>query len=84
LKAKFAVILMKMLPAQPFIWAKGTNFNPLYDDCNQITVKIAISNPEQLAKYAMLTAWMTENVNAGKATSVSLVAARQILNQATP
>jgi hypothetical protein len=75
---------MKMLPARPLSWAKGTDFNPLYDDCNQITVKIAIGSPEQLANYAMLTAWMTENVNAGEATSVSLVAAREILKQATP
>jgi hypothetical protein len=75
---------MRMLPSRPLTWAKGTDFNPLYDDCNRITIKIGVGKSDLLAKYRSLTEWMTENVNAGEATLVSLPRARDILNTATP
>jgi hypothetical protein len=75
---------MRMLPSRPLAWAKGMDFNPLFDDCNQITIKIGVGTSDLLAKYTLLTEWMTENVNAGEATLVSLQKAREIMNTATP
>lgn len=70
--AKTAVISMTMLPSRPLAWATGTDFDPLWDDCNKISIKIMLGTASDTKTYGHLVQWMTQNVNSGEAKMLTM------------
>ena len=70
--AKTAVISMTMLPSRPLPWAIGTDFNPLWDDSNKITMKIMLATASDTKVYCHLVNWMIQNVNSGEAKMLTM------------
>jgi hypothetical protein len=66
---------MKMLASHPLEWAKGTDFDPLFNDASYITFKIYLGNRADIQTYGQLVGWMIRNVNAGETRQLSLEAA---------
>jgi hypothetical protein len=73
-----AIISMRMLPSRPLDWAVGTDFDPLWDDKNQIALKLTVDSKAELQHYGQLVQWMKHNVNSGEATSITAVQAEQL------
>ena len=63
---------MKMSASRPLEWAKGTDFDPLFDDASYITFKIYLGNCADIQTYGQLVGWMIRNVNAGETRQLSL------------
>jgi hypothetical protein len=70
--SKTALISMTMLPSRPLPWAKGTDFNPIWDDSNQITIKLLLANAVDAKVYNQLVDWMIRNVNSGEAKMLTM------------
>jgi hypothetical protein len=58
-----------MLYGRHLKWADGTDFQPEYDDANQIIIRL---DSKDMAIYESLTQWLVTNVNSGAAKILSL------------
>jgi hypothetical protein len=74
-----AVVTMKMLYSRPLPWAEGTDFDPLYDDANQITLQVDVRSEEDKNIYKTLLAWIVWNV-AGECAGMGQEDAKQLWN----
>jgi hypothetical protein len=64
-QAHKAVITMRLMHTRPFLWAMGTNFNPYFEDANQIAIQIDIDEDGQWEKYESLVSWLLAIVPLG-------------------
>ena len=51
-----------MLCSRPLAWAAGTDFDPYYDDSNQLAIRIELGDEEDKELYELLIQWMRGNV----------------------
>jgi hypothetical protein len=73
-----AIVAFRMLPARPLQWAIGTNFDPTWEDANQIVLRIHLETSETTAIYEQLVQWLVRNVNGGDATPLTLKKASEL------
>jgi hypothetical protein len=66
-----AVLSMHMLPGRPLDWAVGTDFDPLWDDKNAISIKLTLPTKSSIQAYCQLINWISYNVNIGEAKAMS-------------
>jgi hypothetical protein len=59
-----------MLPSRPLHWAKGTDFDPYFDDANHIAIQVDISDEDDKERYNSCIQWIHGNIP-GEVTKIS-------------
>jgi hypothetical protein len=49
---------MKIMHTCPLLWAMGMNFDPYFEDANQIAIQIDIGEDEDWETYQNVVAWL--------------------------
>jgi hypothetical protein len=55
-------IFLKMLNSRPLAWSKGTDYNPYYNDKNQIAICTDLSDTDDREIYESLVRWIDGNI----------------------
>jgi hypothetical protein len=56
------VIFFKMLCSRPLPWAAGTDFDPYFQDSNQIAIRIELSDDDDKDLYDDFIKWINGNI----------------------
>jgi hypothetical protein len=59
-----------MLWGGPLAWATGTDFDPYFNDANQIAIRIDLSDDDDRANYESLLRWIDSSIP-GEATELN-------------
>jgi hypothetical protein len=55
-------IFFKMMWNGPLAWASGTNFDPYYDDANQIAIQLDLDHEDDQENYGELINWIEGSI----------------------
>lgn len=64
------MIILRMMWARPLAWASGTDFDPFYNDMNQIAILIDLGDTDDGDNYESLVQWIDASIP-GEATMLT-------------
>ena len=61
------IVVLRLLWFRPLPWAVGTDFDPYYNDANQMAIRIDLSDEDDKENYESLVRWIDASIP-GEAT----------------